>query len=187
MIDDTLSAERNGLQGNAYFDARWHSDGMPATSAYQRYDQSIHVAATYTSKRLKVVLDQSTELFPEQSCVDAALYCGWYSLTRYVDSFSWKPGAIGYHIASSECMTLRDPKSSLWCPAMLTRGAAAVIGPVNEPYLQGFPPPEIFFGKLVEGYMGLGECYFVSVPYLSWQMVLVGDPLYQPFRPMTDP
>ena len=59
----------------------------------------------------------------------------------------------------------------------------ATIGPVYEPYVQGFPLPDIFFGLLVEGYMSLGECYLVSLPYLSWQMVLIGDPLYQPFKP----
>jgi hypothetical protein len=57
-----------------------------------------------------------------------------------------------------------------------------VIGPVAEPYVQAFPVPEIFFGMLVDGYLTLAECYMVSVPFLSWQMVLVGDPLYRPFK-----
>jgi hypothetical protein len=55
---------------------------------------------------------------------------------------------------------------------------------VHEPYVQGFPVPHVFFSFLIDGYMSLGESYLVSLPYLSWQMVLVGDPLYQPFRPM---
>ena len=38
---------------------------------------------------------------------DAALYCGWYSLAKYVDAFDWKPGAVAYHLASSEAHTLR--------------------------------------------------------------------------------
>ena len=58
-------------------------------------------------------------------------------------------------------------------------GIAATIGPVGEPYIQSFPMPEIFFDFLAEGYLTLAESYLVSLPYLSWKMVLVGDPLYR--------
>ncbi len=34
--------------------------------------------------------------------------------------------------------------------------------------------------------MNLGESYLISIPYLSWQMVLLGDPLYQPFKPINE-
>lgn len=54
--------------------------------------------------------------------------------------------------------------------------------PVGEPYLQSFPEPEAFFGLLTEGVLSLAECYMVSLPYLSWKMVLVGDPLYRSFN-----
>ena len=60
---------------------------------------------------------------------------------------------------------------------------AATIGPVYEPYVQAFPLPDIFFNALTEGYLCLGEAYLVSLPFLSWQMVLIGDPLYKPFAP----
>ena len=65
---------------------------------------------------------------------------------------------------------------------MLEDGAAATVGPVSEPYLQAFPVPEVFFGTLLDGYYTLAETYFLSLPYISWQMVLVGDPLYRPFK-----
>jgi len=52
---------------------------------------------------------------------------------------------------------------------------------VGEPYVQAFPPPEIFFTLLLDGSYTLVETYFLSLPSLSWQMVLVGDPLYRPF------
>jgi uncharacterized protein (TIGR03790 family) len=66
---------------------------------------------------------------------------------------------------------------------MLEEGVAATIGPVYEPYVQAFPLPDLFFSKLTEGYLTLGEVYLISLPFLSWQMVLVGDPLYLPFKP----
>jgi len=56
---------------------------------------------------------------------------------------------------------------------------AATIGPVGEPYVQAFPVPRIFFDFLTEGYLTLAESYIISLPYLSWKMVLVGDPLYR--------
>lgn len=184
IIDDTLIAEKNGLQGKAYFDARWKMAKKSGLSGYSLYDASLHKAAKLTAKRMEVVLDETPELFPVDSCPDAALYGGWYSLGKYVDSFEWQKGAIGYHMASAECSTLRKKGSRVWCKKMLEKGVAATIGPVYEPYIQGFPLPEYFFAHLTEGYMSLGESYLVSLPFLSWQMVMVGDPLYQPFKPL---
>ena len=70
---------------------------------------------------------------------------------------------------------------------MLEKGVAATAGPVGEPYVQAFPVPEIFFGFLAEGILSLVECYIISTPYLSWKMVLVGDPLYRPFKRRNSP
>jgi uncharacterized protein (TIGR03790 family) len=183
IIDNTLSAEKEGLHGKGYFDARWPLPKEKNLSGYALYDADIHQAAQLVKARMPTVLDEQEELFGPGKCDQAALYCGWYSLGHYMDSFTWSLGAIGYHIASSECTTLKDTYSQTWCLQMLEKGVAATIGPVYEPYVQGFPLPNIFFGNLVEGYMSLGECYLVSLPYLSWQMVLVGDPMYQPFKP----
>ncbi len=183
IINYSLQTEKIGLRGKAYFDARWPESKEKKLSGYKMYDQSIHNAAQAVSKRMPVVIDAEEGLFPEKGCPDAALYCGWYSLGKYVDSFVWRKGAIGYHIASDECATLKGDNSSLWCLKMLEKGVAATVGPVYEPYVQGFPFPELFFGQLIEGYMSLGESYLVSLPYISWHMVLIGDPLYQPFTP----
>jgi len=184
VINDTLEAEQKGLQGKAYFDARWPLPTVQNNlSGYRLYDASLHNAGVVVAKRMDVVIDDREELFQTQACPEAALYCGWYSLAQYIDSFDWQKGAIGYHIASSECSTLRNKSSSVWCLKMLEKGVAATIGPVYEPYVQGFPLPVIFFSHLIDGYLSLGESYLVSVPYLSWQMVLIGDPLYQPFPP----
>jgi uncharacterized protein (TIGR03790 family) len=76
---------------------------------------------------------------------------------------------------------LRKAGSTVWCKKMLEKGVAATLGPVAEPYLQSFPAPEVFFGSLLDG-STLMESYMVSNPCWSWQMVLIGDPLYRPFR-----
>jgi uncharacterized protein (TIGR03790 family) len=188
IINDSIAAENQGLRGKAYFDARWP---LPAEKQadkpridYSFYDRSIHLAAgrVRESGLMPVVVNENNALFQPGEGPDAALYCGWYSLARYVAAFKWQPGAVGYHIASSECTTLKSPKSEVWCKRMLEEGAAATIGPTSEPYLQAFPVPEVFFAALLDGRLTLAECYAVSKPFWSWQMVLIGDPLYRPFK-----
>jgi hypothetical protein len=65
---------------------------------------------------------------------------------------------------------------------MIEEGVTATIGAVEEPHLSSFPLPEIFFPLLMTGEFSLLEAYFKSVPYLSWRQVLLGDPLYMPFK-----
>ena len=187
IIDDSIETERTGLAGSAYFDARWKRpardrDPKPKID-YAFFDRSIHLAAELLAKtgKMTVVVNDKSKLFQPGECPDAALYCGWYSLAKYVDAFTWKKGAVGYHIASSECSTLKQKNSQVWCKKMLESGVAATLGPTSEPYLQAFPVPEIFFRLLLEGRLGLAECYALSKPFWSWQMVLIGDPLYKPF------
>ena len=185
VIDDSIAVEKQGLTGKAYIDARWPDPGNKKVSGYAFYDRSLHRAAEVIKKsgRMPVVLDSTSRLFEKGECKSAALYCGWYHLAHYIDAFQWQKGAIGYHIASAECRTLHDSKSDVWCIKMLEKGVAATIGPVNEPYVQSFPVPEVFFKLLTDGHLTLAECYTVSIPYLSWKQVLVGDPLYRPFKP----
>lgn len=191
MIDDSLQTEKEGLHGKAYFDARWPDQSdKPASSSgkevtgYAFYDKAIHNAAHLVekSRRMSVVLDSQEALFQPGQCPDAALYCGWYSLAHYVDAFTWVRGSVGFHIASGECVTLKNKGSQVWCKMMLEKGVAATLGPVAEPYIQAFPLPDLFFPLLVEGRLTLAECYALSNPYWSWQMVLIGDPLYRPFK-----
>ena len=184
IIDDSVAVESQGLSGTAYFDARWQRpDHGKEVKGYALYDKSLHLAADRVRKsgRMDVVLDDRQVLFQPGECPHAALYCGWYSLGRYVDAFKWVRGAVGYHIASSECTTLKKDGSQVWCKRMLEEGVAATVGPTSEPYVQAFPLPEIFFGLLVDGRWTLVESYALSTPFLSWQMVLIGDPLYRPF------
>jgi uncharacterized protein (TIGR03790 family) len=178
IIDDSIRVEKEGLRGIAYFDARLPKPSKNNMKHYMagigKYDIRLHRTAEIVkkSKIMPVVINEKHSLFKPGQCPDAALYCGWYSLNKYIDAFEWQPGAIGYHVVSSK----------LWYNSMLKDGITATLGPVYEPYLQAFPIPEIFFGYLIDGHLTLVECYMVSLPYLSWQMVLFGDPLYRPFK-----
>lgn len=186
VIADSIFVEKNGLAGIAYFDARWpEPPNDKSLSGYALNDKLIHLAAGVVKRSglaEGVVIDDTGRLFQPGECPNAALYCGWYSLANYVDAFVWNRGAVGFHVASSECATLKSGTSNVWCKRMLERGIAATVGPVGEPYVQSFPNAEIFFRLLCDGYLSLVECYYVSLPFVSWKMVLVGDPLYLPYK-----
>jgi len=157
IIKDSIEAESKGLRGSAYFDTRWpEPENTAGLSGYALNDKLIHLAAQGVAKSgvasiIKVIKDENELLFQPGTCPNAALYCGWYSLARYIDAFEWARGAVGYHIASAECSTLKSFNSEVWCKRMLEKGVAATIGPVGEPYVQAFPNPEIFFKFLTEG------------------------------------
>ena len=178
LIDKALSAEKSGLKGVAYFDSR----GITDDSQYGQYDQSLRDLAMLTGYRrqLSVKEEQTAKLFSSGSCPETAIYCGWYSLREYVDAFDFVGGAVGFHISSLEAVGLRDSDSKTWCPAMLVDGITATLGAVAEPYLHSFPKPRDFFTELYEGRC-LVEAYYHTKPFNSWQLLLIGDPLYRPF------
>jgi uncharacterized protein (TIGR03790 family) len=187
LVDAALAAEREGLRGKAYFDARGVAklDDPPAKAgSVADYDRAILLTADGMKKRtsVEVVLNAQPQLFQPGECPEAALYCGWYSLAKYVDAFDWQQGAVAYHIASFEAESLHDAGSQQWCKRLIEDGVAATLGPVQEPYLQAFPRPDEFFAMLLRGDLSLAECYWYSQPYASWNMALLGDPMYQPYR-----
>ena len=185
IIDTSVEVEAKGLSGKVYVDARGikydpkNDNGL----GYGAYDQSLREMAMLLEKdgKLDVTLDDKPELFAPGSCTDCALYCGWYSHAKYVDCCRFVPGAVAYHIASSEAVSLRDPKCTYWCKNLLEAGAVATLGPVGEPYTLGFPKPAEFFGFLATGEYTLVESSWRSQMFASWMVELVGDPLYNPY------
>jgi uncharacterized protein (TIGR03790 family) len=184
IIQDSMAAEKQGLDGKFYIDA----GGLPRAAAY---DENFLRLASFLKAKAKIepVLDERVELFGEGDCPQAALYVGWYSLKKYIPAFRWQQGAVGWHVASFEAMSLRDPNSTEWVPKMIQNGVAATFGAVNEPLLDAFPLPQEFFPLLLTGKLTVAECYWRTVPHTSWQLTLICDPLYTPFkvRPMLKP
>ena len=182
LIDKSIAAEIAGLSGKAYMDSGFPGEKKKQPT-FAKYDRSLLRAGEVIKSRsnLEVVEEKTDELFPVDSCPDTALYCGWYSLKKYIDAFDFVEGAVGYHIASWEAVDLRDANSTQWCPSMLKKGITATLGAVSEPFLNAFPLPDEFFSQLLDGY-SLVEAYYGSKPFNSWQLVLIGDPLYRPFK-----
>jgi len=190
LVDDAVKAERDGLQGTIYLDARGIKRNQD-NFGYGGYDESLRELAEVmqTQTTMPVVLNDQSELFQPGDCPNAALYCGWYKLAHYVDAFDWAPGAVGYHIASSEARSLRKPDAEFWCKKMIDDGITATVGPVAEPYTIGFPKPYEFFVTLASGDYCLAETYARTAYLQSWMATLIGDPLYNPFagRPLLQP
>ena len=183
LIDKAITAEKTGLRGNAYIDSR----GIVKKDLYGYFDQSLRDlgAFIHSNTKMPIKTEQTGKLFQPGSCPQTAVYCGWYSVRKYVDAFDFVDGAVGFHIASYEAQKLRDPSSSAWCAAMLRDGITATLGAVDEPYLHSFPQPKEFFAELFKGSC-LVEAYYHTKPFNSWQLVLIGDPLYRPFKNAID-
>jgi len=178
LVDKAISAEKRGLRGVAYIDSR----GLRGMDLASRYDRSLRELAELTRlvTAMPVREERTERLFKAGQCPDAAIYCGWYSLGKYIDAFDFVEGAVGFHIASIEADRLRDPDSTRWCSAMLRDGITATLGAVEEPYLHAFPDPKSFFAELYKGRC-LVEAFYLTKPFNSWRLVLIGDPLYRPF------
>jgi tetratricopeptide (TPR) repeat protein len=110
------------------------------------------------------------------------------------------PGALASMFLSSDARTFTEPPAA-WTPGrthpqdyagssqslvgdFVRAGATGISGHVSEPYLDGSIRPDILFPAYVSGF-NLAESYYLAMPYLSWQSVIVGDPLCAPFRSAT--
>ena len=182
LVDQALTAEQHGLAGKFYLDA----EGLkPDGGSYGFYDQSLRDLAALVRRATsyEVRLDDTPQRFSQPGqAPDVALYIGWYRLRSYENAFSFNPGAIGYHIASGEAVSLHDPDEPGWCKNALEHGITATLGSIGEPYLDSFPAPKDFVALLLSGRYTLVEAYYLTTRYVSWRMVLVGDPLYNPWR-----
>jgi uncharacterized protein (TIGR03790 family) len=111
--------------------------------------------------------------------------------------FEWLPGAIATEYVSSNGRTFSRPpdswnfsndwsltgRSNHWAgsPQSLTadlieEGATGASGHVYEPFLARTPRPDYLFPAYLGG-RNLAESFYVSIPYLSWMNIVLGDPL----------
>jgi len=184
LVDRAMEAERQGLNGTVYLDAR----GLPVkdpSDTYGRYDQSLRDLQQFVAQHTmyRSQLDNTEARFQRPGAApDVAFYSGWYRLRQYEDAFTFRTGAIGYHMASAEAVSLHSSGESGWCKNALDHGITATLGSVGEPYLDAFPEPLEFAGLLMTGQYSLVESYFLTSRWVSWRMVLVGDPLYNPWK-----
>lgn len=184
LVDRAIDAETHGLNGTVYLDAQ----GIPAKEhpdTYTKYDQSLQSLHRFLGEQsgYRSTLENTTARYdrPGQA-PDVAFYVGWYRLRHYEDAFTFQSGAIGYHMASAEAVSLHQSGETGWCKNALEHGITATLGSVGEPYLDAFPEPLEFTALLMTGQYSLVEAYYLTSRWISWRMVLIGDPLYNPWR-----
>lgn len=180
MITDAIQAEKTGLWGRAYIDGAHNASGGLAVG-----DQWLAEARDQLHKvGVPVIYENTADIFPNTyPMTDCALYYGWYAgsvagpFTQ--PDFQFTPGAIAIHIHSFSASTLHDENAN-WAGPLLSKGAAATIGNVYEPYLQLTAHLNIFNDRLLHGFT-FAESAYMSVQTISWMSVMVGDPLYRPY------
>jgi uncharacterized protein (TIGR03790 family) len=179
MIRDAIEAERTGLWGMAVIDIAKKYGTMEAGDPWLE-----SIARTHRETGIPTLVDRFPDTLPTNYPLrDVATYYGWYDWNvngPFVNpSFRFKKGAVAVHLHSFSAAQLRDPAKN-WCAPLLARGAAATLGNVHEPYLEMTHHFDIFQARLMAGYT-LVEAAYMSVPVLSWQNVVLGDPLYRPY------
>jgi uncharacterized protein (TIGR03790 family) len=180
MILDAIETEKNGLWGRAYVDSAANTGGGLAVG-----DEWLgQVVQQLRKAGVPVVQEETPAIFPDGYPMSGcALYYGWYAhgvagpFTRH--DFRFLPGAVAVHIHSFSANTLRDPNAH-WVAPLVTKGAAAVVGNVYEPYLQLTTNLHTFNDRLLHGFT-FAESAYMAQQALSWMSVMVGDPLYRPF------
>jgi uncharacterized protein (TIGR03790 family) len=144
----------------------------------------------------RVILDESAEVL--KGIPDVIGYAAWGSndharKTRYL-GMHWLPGAIMTEFVSTNGRTFERPPDSwqigswkdrnTWfagAPQTLTadyvhEGVTGASGHVDEPFLAFTPRPDRLLPAYYSG-RNLAESYYLSIPALSWQNVVIGDPL----------
>ncbi len=180
MITDAVETEEGGLWGRAFVDGAHNT-----ASGYELGDEWLSAAVLDLRKvGIPTVYEETPALFPDgYPMSDCALYYGWYAGDvvgpfRNPD-FRFQKGAIAVHIHSFSANTLRNPAAN-WVAPLLTKGAAASIGNVYEPYLQLTSHLDVLNDRLLHGFT-FAESAYMAMPGLSWMSVMVGDPLYRPY------
>ena len=182
LVDKALAAERDGLWGRAYFDAR----GLSKTNTNYFLGDEWILGGAEICRQLgfEVETDTNAATLPASFPMShIAIYAGWYDGNANgpfaQPQVEFMPGAFAYHLHSFSADTLRST-NRYWCGPLLAKGATCTMGCVYEPYLQFTPNIAFFLQALGNGFT-FGEAAWASQMALSWQNTVIGDPLYQPF------
>ncbi|MEO7192539.1 MAG: TIGR03790 family protein [Vicinamibacterales bacterium] len=147
----------------------------------------------------RVILDATPKIASETGPVLG--YYSWGSndpsnqLRRF--GLSFVPGAIGGMFVSTDGRTFVEPPAS-WQPSnpnggpvfrgsfqslagdLIRDGITGISAHVEEPYLDATVRPQVLFPVYVAGF-NLAESFYLAMPFLSWQNIVIGDPLCRPF------
>lgn len=184
IIRDSIEVEKAGLWGLCYLD-----EAIKGTN-YESGDNWLReIARTNRKAGIPTVVERTRDTYTTNYPMnDAALYYGWYATHRngplLNPKFRFKKGAVAIHLHSFSAVQL-EKKNRNWSAAILEHGAAATVGNVWEPYLAGTHNLNVLHDRLLKGY-SLVEAAHMAMPTHSWQSIVIGDPLYRPFKAWAD-
>jgi uncharacterized protein (TIGR03790 family) len=155
----------------------------------------LRAAATLLPKD-RVIFDDSAKVLYDQKNVIG--YASWgsndYDRKKRHLNFEWLPGAIAVEYVSTNARTFQRPPESwnignwkdvnTWFAGspqtmiadLVHEGVSGIAGHVYEPYLNLNPRPDYLLPAYFNG-RNLAESYYLSMPAISWQGVVLGDPL----------
>lgn len=177
MLRDAVETEKTGLWGLAYVDI---------ANKYPLGDQWLETVVKANRKAgIPTVVDRFNETLPKNYPMeDAALYFGWYDWSvsgPFLNPrFRFRKGAVAMHLHSFSAEQLGNAGKN-WSGPLLERGAAVTIGNVYEPYLEMTHNFAVLHERLLAGDCWVEACW-KAMPVTSWQGVVLGDPLYRPFK-----
>src|SRR5258708_1782947 len=153
-------------------------------------------AAAQQLPKERVVLDDTSRVIANERGVIA--YASWGSndpeRKQRMLGFEWLPGAIMTEYVSANARTFAMPPKEwnlgnwgdqkTWfagAPQSMTadyirEGATGASGHVAEPLLTYTPRPDRLLPAYYKG-RTLAESYYLSIAALSWQNIVIGDPL----------
>ncbi|MCW5559510.1 MAG: TIGR03790 family protein, partial [Verrucomicrobiae bacterium] len=182
LVTKAMEAERDGLWGCAYLDLRGLKDGP-----YKLGDDWLGSSeAVCRLLGFETFVDRNEATLPAGYPMnDVGIYAGWYDANASgpftQPSVDFRPGAIAYHLHSFSGAAPRNTDQH-WVGPLVAKGATVTMGCVDEPFLQMTPNFGAFMARFATG-MNFAEAGTVGQPALSWQTLLIGDPLYRPFAP----
>lgn len=180
MVLDALDAEEKGLWGKTYLDFALKGGAFAIGDKWLEGITKRSLASGFPT-----ITDRTKDTFvTNYPMSDAAIYFGWYTFHRNGPFLNPKlklqRGAIAVHLHSMSAAQLTDPSKN-WSAALLESGATATLGNTWEPYLQLSHNFDIFHDRLLKGY-SLAESASMAMNAMSWQNLVLGDPLYRPFK-----
>ncbi len=177
MIKDAVATEKTGLWGMAYVDI---------ANKFPQGDQWLETVVKENAKTgIPTVVDRFNDTFPKNyPMTEAAFYFGWYDWSvsgPFLNPrFKFRKGAVAMHLHSFSAEQMSSAAKN-WSGPLLERGAAVTIGNVYEPYLHLTHDFGIIQQSLLDGDCWVEACW-KAMPVTSWQAVVLGDPLYRPFK-----
>ncbi len=180
MINDAIEVEKTGLYGKCYLDQAKKGKGYVKGDNWIKdiYDRNLKLG-------IPSVMDQNKDVFvTNYPLLDTAFYFGWYK-KNIAGGFknpalSLKKGSVAAHIHSFSAQNIRTVEN-FWSGPLLAKGAAVTLGNILEPGLRYTTHFDLFYEKLAGGSTVVESAWYAT-PGLSWHTLVLGDPLYRPFK-----